>query len=49
MASVFTTAVLTTDVIGVASADIALLPKVDGSVTRCNCPGGLKVSNLADF
>ena len=49
MTSLLTTAVLTTEVIGVASAAMTLLPSVDGSVTRCNWPAGLRLSNRADF
>ena len=42
-----TTEDITTTVSNITTT--VLLPSVDGSVTRCNCPGGLRVSNLADF
>ena len=49
MTSLLTTAVLTTEVIGVASAAMTLLPSVDGSVTLCSWPAGLRLSKRADF
>ena len=46
--SVLTRAVLTTEVMGVASAVMTVLPRVLGSVTRCSWPG-LTGSSRAAF